>query len=79
MARREGRDEVVCGSADGPLCREGTVILRGGVLKGKGDGAKKRGELGRGFVVDFEEGERVERERLEERDDGREGGDIGGG
>ncbi len=78
MARREGRDEVLFGSADGPLCREGAVILRGGVLKGKGDGVKKGGELGRGFVVDFEEGERVG-ERLEERNDRREGGDIGGG
>jgi hypothetical protein len=47
----------------------------GGVLKGKGDGAKKGGEIGRGFVVNFEEGERVG-ERLEERDDGREGGDL---
>ena len=47
-------------------------------MKGEGDRAKKGGELGRGFVVNFEEGERVG-ERLEERDDGREGGDIGGG
>ena len=30
VARRESGDEVVLGSADGPLCRKGAVILRGG-------------------------------------------------
>ena len=30
VARRESGDEVVLGSLDGPLCREGAVILRGG-------------------------------------------------
>ena len=30
VARREGGDEVVLGSLDGPLCRKGAVILRGG-------------------------------------------------
>ena len=30
VARRESGDEVVLGSLDGPLCRKGAVILRGG-------------------------------------------------
>ena len=30
VARGESCDEVVFGSLDGPLCREGAVILRGG-------------------------------------------------
>ena len=30
VPRRESGDEVVLGSADGPLCRKGAVILRGG-------------------------------------------------
>ena len=30
VTRRESGDEVVLGSADGPLCRKGAVILRGG-------------------------------------------------
>ena len=30
VTRRESGDEVVLGSLDGPLCRKGAVILRGG-------------------------------------------------
>ena len=30
VTRRESGDEVVLGSLDGPLCREGAVVLRGG-------------------------------------------------
>ena len=37
VARRENGDEVVFGSADGPLCRKGAVILRGGVLEREED------------------------------------------
>ena len=78
VARRESRDEVVLGSADGPLCRKGAVILRGGVLEREGDRAKKGSEVRRSFVIDVEEGKRV-RERFEEGDDRGEGGDVGGG
>ena len=56
MARRESGDEVFLGSADGPLCRKGAVILRGGVLEMEGDRAKKGSEGRRSFVVYFEEG-----------------------
>ena len=56
VARRERGDEVVLGSADGPLCRKGAVILRGGVLEREGDRAKKGSEGRRSFVVYFEEG-----------------------
>ena len=59
---------MVLGSADGPLCRKGAVILRGGVLEREGDRAKKGSEGRRSFVVYFEEGKRV-RERFEEGDD----------
>ncbi len=55
MTGREGDDQVVFGSADGPLCRKGAVVLGGGVLEGEGDGAKKGGKVGGGFVVDHEE------------------------
>ena len=78
MARRESSDEVVFGSADGPLCRKGAVVLRGGVLEREGDRAKKDSEFSGGFVVYFKEGKRV-REGLEESDDGRKGRDVGGG
>jgi hypothetical protein len=50
---------VVFGIADGPLCREKAMILRGGVLEGGGDRAKKGGEIDGSFVVYFEESERV--------------------
>ena len=59
MAGRESGNEVVFSSADSPLCRKGAVVLRGGVLVREGDRAKKGSELGRGFVVDLEEGQRV--------------------
>ena len=78
MARRESGDKAVFGSADGPLCRKGAVVLRGGVLEREGDRAKKGSEFSGGFVVNLEGSERV-RERLEESDDGRKGRDIGGG
>ncbi len=69
---------MVFGSADGPLCRKGAVILRGGVLEREGDRAKKGIKVRRSFVVDLKVSERV-RERLEESEDGRKGRDIGGG
>ncbi len=50
---------MVFGSADGPLCRESAMVLQRGVLEGEEDGAKKGGDIGRGFIVDHEEGERV--------------------
>ena len=78
VARREGGDKVIFGSAYCTLCRERTVILRGGVLEREEDRAKKGSEFSGGFVVNLEGSERV-RERLEESDDGRKGRDIGGG
>ena len=42
------------------------------------DRAKRGSELGRGFVVDLEEGKRV-RERFEKGDDRGKGGDVRGG
>jgi hypothetical protein len=78
VARRESGDKVVFGSADGPLCRKGAVVLRGGVLEREGDRAKKDSEFSGGFVVYCKEGKRV-REGLEESDDGRKGRDVGGG
>ena len=59
MARRESGDKVGFGSADGPLCRKGAVILRGGVLEREGDRAKKGSKISRGFVVNLEVSERV--------------------
>ncbi len=59
MARRKNSDQVVFGSADGPLGRKGAVILRGGVLEREGDRAKKGSEIGRGTVVDLEVSERM--------------------
>ena len=59
MARREGGDKVIFGSAYGTLCRERTVILRGGVLEREGDRAKKGSEVSGGFVVNLEGSERV--------------------
>ncbi len=69
---------MVFGSADGPLCRESAVVLRGGVLEGDEDGAKKGGKIGGGLIVNHEEGKRV-REGFEKGDDRREGGDVRGG
>ena len=77
VTRRESGDEVVLGGLDGPLCRKGAVILRGGVLEREGDRAKKGSEVRRSFVVDVEEGKRV-RERFEDGDDRGKGGDVGG-
>ena len=68
---------MVFGSADGPLCRESAVVLRGGVLEGEEDGAKKGGKVGGSFIINHEEGERV-RERFEKSYDRRKGGDIRG-
>ena len=59
MTRSEGCNEVVFGSADSPLCRKGAVVLRGDVLEREENRAKKGSELGRGFVVDLYEGQRV--------------------
>jgi hypothetical protein len=59
VARREGGDKVIFGSAYGTLCRERTVILRGGILKREKDRAKEGGEVGGGFVVNLEKGERM--------------------
>ena len=59
VARRESGDEVVFGSADGPLCREGAVILRGGVLEREEDRAKEGSEVSGGFVVNLKESKRV--------------------
>ncbi len=59
MARREGGDKVIFGSAYCTLCRERTVILRGGILKREKDRAKEGGEIGRGLIVDLEKGERI--------------------
>ena len=59
VARGESCDEVVFGSADGPLCRKGAVILRGGVLEREEDRAKKGSEFSGGFVVDLKESKRV--------------------
>jgi hypothetical protein len=56
VAGRESGDEVVFGSADSSLCRKGAVVLRGGVLEGEGDRAKKGSEVRRSFVVNLEEG-----------------------
>ena len=50
---------MVFGSADGPLCREGAVILRGGVLEREEDRAKEGSEVSGGFVVNLKEGKRV--------------------
>ncbi len=58
MARREGGDKVIFGSAYCALCRERTVILRGG-LKREKDRAKEGGEIGGGLIVNLEKGERV--------------------
>ena len=69
---------MVFGSADSPLCRKGAVVLRGGVLEREEDRTKKGSELGRGFVIDLEEGQRV-RERFEKGDDRGKGGDVRGG
>ncbi len=69
---------MVFGSADDPLCRESAVVLRGGILEGEEDGAKKGGKIGRGFIVNHEEGKRV-REGFEKGDDRRKGGDVRGG
>ncbi len=59
MARREGGDKVIFGNANCTLCRERTVILRGGILKREKDRAKEGGEIGRGLIVDLEKGERM--------------------
>ena len=70
---------MVFGSADGLLCRESAVVLRGGVLEGEEDGAKKKGgKVGGSFIIDHEEGKRV-RERFEKGDDRGKGGDVRGG
>ena len=42
VARREGGDEVVFGSADSPLCRKGAVVLRGGRIGKGGRQSEKR-------------------------------------
>ena len=42
VARRESGDEVVLGSADGPLCRKGAVILRGRIGKGGRQSEKRQ-------------------------------------
>ena len=54
------------------------MVLRGGVLEGEGDGAKKGGKVGGGFVVDHEKSERV-RERFKECNNRGKGGDVRGG
>ncbi len=59
VARREGGDKAIFGSAYCTLCRERTVILRGGILKREKDRAKAGGEIGRGLIVDLEKGERM--------------------
>ncbi len=60
VARREGGDKVIFGSAYCTLCRERTVILRGGILKREKDRAKEgAGEIGGGLIVDLEKGERM--------------------
>jgi hypothetical protein len=61
VARRESGDKVVFGSADGPLCRKGAVILRGGAYwKGRKTERKKAGsEFSGGFVVNSKESKRV--------------------
>ncbi len=59
MARRENCDEVVFGSADGPLCRKGAVILRGGVLEREEDRTKEGSESSGGFFVNLKESKRV--------------------
>ena len=56
VARREGGDKGIFGSADSPLCRERTVVLRGGILKRERDRAKEGGEIGGGLIVDLEKG-----------------------
>jgi hypothetical protein len=48
---------VVFGSADGPLCRKGAVILRGAYWKGRETERKKA--VVRGFVIDVEVSETV--------------------
>ncbi len=59
VARGEGGDKVSLGSAYCTLCRERTVILRGGILKREKDRAKEGGEIGGGLVVNLEKGERM--------------------
>ena len=78
MTGRDGGDQVVLGRAHSPLCRKGAVVLWGGVLVGEGDGAKKGGKVGGGFVIDFEKSERV-RERFKKGNDRGKGGDVRGG
>ncbi len=56
VARRENGDEVVFGSADGPLCRKGKVILRGGVLEKEEDRAKEGSEVSGNFVINLDVG-----------------------
>ena len=51
VARRESSDQIVFGSADGPLGRKGAVILRGSVLEREEDRAKEGSEVSGGFVV----------------------------
>ena len=58
VARREGGDKVIFGSAYCTLCRERTVILRGGILKREKDRAKEGDEIGGGLIVDLVKGER---------------------
>ena len=77
VARREGGVKVIFGSAYGTLCRERTVILRGGILKREKDRAKEGGEVGGGLIVNLEKGERMG-EGFEESDDRRKCRDIGG-
>ncbi len=51
---------MVFDSANGPLCRKRSMILRGGIFEGEGDRAKKGGGIGGGFVVFyFKESERM--------------------
>ncbi len=69
---------MVFGSADGPFCRESAVVLRGGVLEGEEDGAKKGGKIGRGFIINHEESKRV-RNGFKKGDDRKKGGDVRGG
>ena len=59
VARRESGDKVIFGSVDGPLCRKGAVILRGGVLEREEDRAKKGSEFSGGFIVNLKESKRV--------------------
>ena len=59
VARRKSGDKVVFGSADGPLCQESAVVLRGGVLEREEDRAKEGSEFSGGFVVNLKESKRV--------------------